>query len=189
MTPTVLRDVRQVHEDRAFWFAWGAALVTGSVLFIAVLLPPYVGETARHVVMAVFSSVCHQIPARSPHIDGVQLAACHRCLGIYGALAAAPLAFLVFRGWDEKINDAARWFILAAIAIPGIDWLGDLLGFWTNTVGSRIATGAAFGLTAGYFLCRALVQLVRGTAKQPGTRTTNPSPRPLHAGDDTVRSG
>lgn len=188
MTPTVASDVRGLGEDRGFWIGWSAALVTGSVLFIAVLLPPFVGETPRHVVMAVFSSVCHQIPTRSPHVDGIQLAVCHRCLGIYGALALAPLAFLVLRGWDEKINDAARWFILAAILIPGIDWLGDLLGFWTNTIASRIATGAAFGITAGYFLCRALVELARGRGEQRGALANRPTPT-LHAGDDAVRGG
>lgn len=117
--------------------------------------------------MAVFSTVCHQIPGRSPFVEGVQLAVCHRCVGIYGALAAAPVAFLLLKRWDEIIYRYARWYILVAIAIPGVDWLGDLLDLWINTPLTRGVTGAVFGFTAGYFLCRAFVELGRQSSGKP----------------------
>jgi len=153
-TPNHLR----VHD----WTGSGAALFLGCGLLLAVVSPPFVGEHARQFIMAVFSTVCHQLPDRSPAIDGVQLAVCHRCLGVYAAIAAAPFAFLLLRRWDAFIQRNARWFILAGVVIPGIDWLGGVVGMWTNTAASRVATGAAFGLTAGYFLCRALTELFRG---------------------------
>ena len=120
--------------------------------------------------MAVFSTVCHQIPERSPFIDGVQLAVCHRCVGIYAALAAAPIAFLFFRRWDDLINRHARWFVLGAILVPGTDWLGDLLDLWTNTPLVRGLTGAVFGMTVGYFLCRAFVELADPERKESRRR-------------------
>lgn len=161
MSTTQAAHIFDVRRPRSWW-GWVLSLLAASVLLVGALLPPFVGEELRHALMAVYSGVCHQISARSPSISGVQLAVCHRCIGIYGALAAAPLVFLVLRRWDPIINRSARWLIVAAIVIPGTDWLGDVLGLWTNTIFSRAATGAVFGLVAGYFLCRALVELLGG---------------------------
>lgn len=143
----------------SFWAGWSVAFLLGSILLVAVVLPPFVSEPFRQFLMVVFSSVCHQLSDRSPTIDGVQLAVCHRCLGVYAALAVAPFAFLTLVRWDSFISRNARWFILAGILIPAVDWLGDVAGVWSNTPFSRIATGSAFGLAAGYFLCRAIVEL------------------------------
>lgn len=153
------------NPKRGFWMGWSLALLFGGTLLVALMLPPFVGEKARHVVMAVFSGVCHQLPDRSPQLGGVQLAVCHRCLGIYLALFAAPFGFLVLRKWDGLLHRGARWFVLGAVLIPGTDWLGDAVGLWANTPLTRLATGAVFGLTAGYFLCRALIELCRGRVR------------------------
>ena len=56
--------------------------LTVLVLFLA-LLPPFVSEKWRAVVMHAFSPVCHQMSARSPFLGGVQIAVCDRCIGIY----------------------------------------------------------------------------------------------------------
>lgn len=133
--------------------ALGVAI--GSVLLILAGLPPFVGEEVRQALMLVFSSLCHQIPERSPHVDGIQLAVCHRCFGIYFALAVGAAAYGFLQRWDDPINRHARLFVLGAVLIPGVDWLGDVVGLWINTAVSRAATGAVFGLVLGYFLSRA----------------------------------
>ncbi len=139
---------------------WSLAFAGSFVLFIVATLPPFLGTELRGIVMFAFSGVCHQIAERSPHLHDVQLAVCHRCYGIYLALPIAALAFPFARRWDERLNGPAPVLLGAAVAVPGIDWLGDVLGLWSNTAISRLATGAVFGLVAGYFLSRALSGLL-----------------------------
>ncbi len=135
------------------------ALGASVLLLLLATLPPFVGDEARAFVMWVFAGLCHQLPDRSPHVDGVALAVCHRCYGIYWGLPLAALAFLALQRWDARISRAARFLVPAAVAVPGADWLADVLGLWTNTPASRFVTGGVFGLVAGYFLARAFVEL------------------------------
>jgi len=116
-------------------------------------------EGLRDIVMASFSSVCHQLPGRSAHINGVQLGVCHRCLGIYWGLPIAALVFGLSGGfWSIKRNTG--FWILAISALPALmDWSGDMIGLWTNTPVSRVITGSIFGITAGYFFTQALVDV------------------------------
>lgn len=145
--------------SRRSWAGWSLAFGGSLFLLILATLPAVVDEPVRAFVMWVFSGLCHQIPERSPEVGGVVLAVCHRCYGIYAALPAAALLFLAVRRWDDRISRAARWIIPLAVAVPGVDWLGDVLGFWSNTPASRLATGAVFGLAGGYFLARALTDV------------------------------
>ena len=136
-------------------------LAFGGSLLLVVLatLPPFLDPGVRLFLVRAFSGVCHQIADRSPHLLGVPLAVCHRCYGIYWGLPLAALAFLALSRWDGRISRAARWLVPASLVPPGADWLGDVLGLWTNTPLSRFLTGAVFGLVAGYFLARALSEL------------------------------
>ena len=66
---------------------WGGISV-GSVMVVALtLLPPWLSPETRAILMQAFSALCHQIPGRSPAVDGVPLAVCDRCLGIYSGFA------------------------------------------------------------------------------------------------------
>ncbi len=141
---------------------WWIAFGTTMTLVALATLPPFVGPHERSLLFLAFSGACHQIPERSPHFLGVALAVCHRC---YGAYLALPLAALVFRfagRWDGRVNRRAPILLTLAVAAPGVDWLGDVIHIWSNTPLSRMLTGAVFGLTAGYFLSRALVQAFGG---------------------------
>lgn len=144
-------------ETPRSWIGWALAAAAGSAVLCLVAAPPFVGDGLKHVIMAGFSSVCHQIPDRSPFLSGVQLAVCHRCLGIYAALAAAPVVFLLLRRWDRVMQRRAGYLITFAVLIPCVDWAGDVVGAWVNTPSSRLLTGAVFGLVAGYFLTKALI--------------------------------
>lgn len=159
------RDV-QVHPkdrrdgaDGRFWRGWGLALAGSGLLVLLATLPPFVGEGARAALMQAFSAACHQMPERSPHLHGVVLAVCHRCYGIYWGLPLAALLFLWLRRWDRRLGPAAPWLVPLSLVPPGLDWLGDVVGLWVNTPWSRLLTGGVFGLVAGYYLARALVEL------------------------------
>ncbi len=150
--------------SRARWITGALGLAILAVAFA----PPFVDGTARTLVMQAFSAVCHQIPSRSATIDGVPLAACDRCMGIYFGL---PLAALLFTLLARVLGDLGRRapIALAASVFPiALDWTLDALGILENTVPSRWVTGLVFGLVAGYFLVAAVGDLVRPRRRLPG---------------------
>ena len=135
----------------------------GLTLFLAlcVSLTPWYPEWLHHGVMEVFSFVCHQLPARSPHVNDTQLAVCHRCLGIYWALPAAAVLYGLTKGLRMLKGRRTLTVVLIAGLPAAIDWSGDIFGFWTNTPLSRIITGAIFGLVAGYVIAEGISDIVR----------------------------
>lgn len=147
-----------IDAPRLEW-GWIGAVGAAAALLAVVAAPAYVGDGLRHFIMAGFSTVCHQMADRSPHLNGVQLAVCDRCMGIYGALALASAAYPFLKRWDEPAQRGAKFLIAAALLVPGIDWLGDAAGLWMNTPWSRLFTGAVFGSVAGYFFTRAVTAL------------------------------
>ncbi len=154
------------REQRRFWLGWSAALVGTLLLVGLITLPPFVSSPLRWEIYGGFSFVCHQIPARSPHIDGVMLAVCHRCYGIYWGLPLAVLAFLLLRPWSGWLGRSARWLVPLSLVPMSIDWGGEVLGLWTNTPWSRLLTGGGFGLVAGVYLARAVIDLVVNRGQQ-----------------------
>lgn len=143
-----------------FWKGWGLAFGLSTLVVVLATLPPFLSPGFRDVLMQGFSSLCHQIPGRSPHIDGVQLAVCHRCYGIYAGLPLAVLGFLALSRWDRTFGTYAPYILVASLVPAGIDWGLGLVGVWDNTPASRLATGILFGLVAGYYLARALTEAV-----------------------------
>lgn len=117
--------------------------------------------------MHAFAPVCHQLPGRSPQVDGVAFAVCHRCYGIYLGLPLALVAFWGLLGRASWLHRHARWILAASLVPIAIDWGGDWLGWWTNTPASRMATGGVFGLVAGLYLAHAVLES-RLTSTPPG---------------------
>lgn len=156
-------------QGARFWIAWGGTLVATALLVGLATLPPFVDGGWRVMLMQAFSMVCHQIPERSPHLYDVQLAVCHRCYGIYWGLPLAVVAFLWLRRWDGRIDRYARYVVLAGVLVPGTDWLVDLAGLWTNTPASRLVTGSVFGLMAGTYLVRAVVEAAARDSREETT--------------------
>lgn len=149
-----------MHRKDRRWAGWILAAGFVWMIFGLVMAPPFVGEGLRHAIMLGFSEICHQIPGRSPHIQGVQLAACDRCFGMYAALAAAPFLALGLRPWNSWIERHAKYLVAGSLIVLATDWGGDIVGLWTNTPWSRALTGAVFGCVAGYFLVCAIISLM-----------------------------
>lgn len=140
---------------------WLAAVAAAGVLVGLVALPPWVGEGARVALMHGFAAVCHQMPERSLHAGGVPLAVCHRCLGIYAGVLLGALVFPLVprRALRSLLRSRRAGVLLIACGVPtAADWAAGALGLWANTPGSRMATGALFGVAAGLLLARALRQ-------------------------------
>ena len=133
---------------------WLVAFGAWAVLLLAVL-PPYLGPVGRSILMQAFSYACHQMPSRSLHIDGVALAVCDRCLGLYVGIAAGVLAALCLASTRRFVHRHAGLAIVAALIPVGADWTFDIVGVWANTPATRASTGGAFGLTMGFLLIAA----------------------------------
>jgi uncharacterized membrane protein len=141
------------------------------VPFLAPLLA-HTGHTrAADLIHLMFRPLCHQLPERSFFLFGQQwvysfeelsallgavptryagnpvlgfkVAVCQRDVAIYGMMFVAGLLFGLLRRKLKPLSLKAFGLMILPMAIDG---LGQLFGLWTSTWGSRLATGALFGL-------------------------------------------
>ena len=75
------------------------------------------------------------------------MAVCSRCLGIYAGFAGGWFLLPLY----AMGNVAERWSIkkvtLAVAVINVVDIVGNILGFWENTLVSRLAFGCMLGIS------------------------------------------
>lgn len=133
-------------------WAVASALACGVVALAAA--PPWLGFEGGAAVRHAFAGVCHQMPDRSPHVHGVSLALCHRCLGVVAGLALGVLVGpLLPSGLFGRLAGARPLLVLGVAAVPtSVDWLLGVAGVWANTGASRLASGALFGVAAGLLI-------------------------------------
>ena len=98
----------------------------------------------------LFDQLCHQIPERSFVLNSQPMAVCSRCIGIYGGFAIGwmmlPLGMI-----STKANRFyAKRVALAVLLINLVDIVGNMLGFWQNTLVSRLMLGSLMGLSAAF---------------------------------------
>ena len=102
-------------------------------------------------LMYVGSWVCHQLPARSPHLFGVQLPLCWRCTGIlFGALAL--FCWLL----AKKRVPPLLLCLLLSLLVPA-DVLHAVLTHGDGNNARRLVTGLLWGFCA----TSATLQLLR----------------------------
>ena len=95
-----------------------------------------------------FSTLCHQMPDRSFWIGGQPMAVCSRCFGIYSGFLAGWLLLPLLAISGVLKNISIKNILLGIIVLNLIDILGNLLGFWQNTLVSRVVFGELAGLGA-----------------------------------------
>lgn len=148
------------HSLLLLWLSYFGIVAVSSFVLIAALGPglfshdpaSWYGSWQRYM----FQDLCHQIPSRSFYINGVQMAVCSRCLGIYAGLWAGtillpPLALVFSRRYEN-----GKMLLAGSFLIIIIDFIGNGIGIWTNTGISRLITGIALGLSVIYYLCENL---------------------------------
>jgi uncharacterized membrane protein len=115
------------------FYKYNYLLLAVSLLIIAIffLFPPVTVLNKTHLVGY---AICHQIPARTFHIDGVALPLCARCTGIYlGALMG--LTGLTVMGRYRYIAmppTALLITLIGFIGIMGFDGLNSYMTFFPN---------------------------------------------------------
>lgn len=137
--------------------AWGGLLAATTLLLVVALSPPLLAPEGRPLVMHLFSAVCHQLPARSPVFEGVQIAICDRCVGIYLGLVMGVGTVGWGRAAWQWMGRYGRYVFLASAVPMGGNWLGPILGVWETGVLSRALTGLLFGGVAASFVAYSLL--------------------------------
>ena len=131
---------------RINWLLWLGSVLLMAFLPILASISPWVSEPTRWVLMWAFDPFCHQIAERSLHINGVQLAVCHRCYGILLGLALGPMATLIFRVRSKKEHILIIMSVIPLI----VDWGLGVLNTWDGPAEIRMITGVLFGVVAGF---------------------------------------
>ena len=122
----------------------------------AIFLPPLIHgpfPLAARAVDLIGSFVCHQRDDRSFHLEGVRLAVCGRCTGLY--VAGALGALIAWLG-NPRIPADTRALVLVA-ALPtvltvAIEWIG--LANPGNA--ARALAALPLGAAAGWLFVRML---------------------------------
>ena len=132
----------------------GVLVVAAAAWVGAIVLAPIAGHSPNGVLRgcaaltyAAGSLVCHQIPARSFHLAGGQLAVCGRCTGLYvSALAGGILALLTSR--RAPFTDRS---LLAMAAIPtALSWTLEHVGIAAQSNAIRALAALPLGFVAAW---------------------------------------
>lgn len=143
-------------------FVWSVSgLVVALWVSLIVLAPVARANELTDVANPIykfFSFICHQMPERSPHVDGFPFAVCSRCFGVYFGLLIGFLVYPFVRRIEETEPLPRFWLFLAMIPV-GIDWTLGFFGIWENTHLSRFLTGGILGVACAVFIVPALVEI------------------------------
>lgn len=155
------------------WLHWGLSVLTLACVVGVVTSPPWVDLPWRLAIMQALDPFCHQIAERSPHVDGIPLAVCHRCFGVYVGLFLGPWMMLITRSWHSNMPGVIIGLSLVPLTV---DWGLEVIGWVSNTPASRVMTGGLFGVVAG-------VLVARGVALKASSVDDVPQAAAAHSAD------
>ena len=95
------------------WGGWAFVTAAAALVVAGAAAPPWLPPGPRLALTGAYDLLCHQLPARSPHVHGVALALCWRCLGVAaGVLVGAALSV----AWPPRVRaGVSRWTRVALI--------------------------------------------------------------------------
>ena len=154
------------------WRAWAAGLAVVSIWLALILAAPIAKANGLVSVSSplytFFSFLCHQLDARSFHIEGEKFAVCSRCFGVYLGIVIGFVAYPLWRRIDN-IDPMPKFWLFAACVPAAIDWSLTIFDVWDNTFLSRILTGGLLGIACGTFIVPSIVEITRNFALRRGT--------------------
>lgn len=156
-TPVDLAGHMRSQAIRVWLVASGVVLLWLSLIVSA---PLFESTDFAQSVYGFFSYICHQMPERSLHLAGHQLAVCSRCFGVYFGLLAGIVIYPLWRQITDTEPIPRFWLLLSLIPIT-IDWSLTMFGIWENTHVSRFVTGTILGFGCAVFIVPALVEVSR----------------------------
>ena len=135
------------------------ALAVSAWLALVVVAPTLPVPIAGLLYLAG-SFICHQLPERSFHLFGAQLAACARCVGIYAGVAAG-LGVQALGFGNARAMSARRLRVaLVAGALPtsvtvALEWLA----LWQPSNAVRASAGLTLGVALAFVVVEAAARL------------------------------
>jgi len=110
------------------------------------------------------SLICHQLPSRTIHADGMALPVCARDTGIYLGIFTTTFYLLLMRRFkSEKPPDIFASLVMVLLMAPMIiDGFLSYTGIIETSNLRRLLTGAFFGLPIPFFLIPAAHFKVEG---------------------------
>lgn len=157
-------------------FRWLLAGVSVLVVAVFFFFPPVTVLNKTHLIGY---AICHQIPSRTFHINGVPLPLCARCTGIYlGALLAlAGLSVLKRHRHVDFPPVPVLGTLVGFIVIMGFDGVNSYLTFFPSLPHLyqpqnwlRLVTGTLNGLAMGVIV----FPVVNATLWHPGLVKNEP---------------
>jgi uncharacterized membrane protein len=129
----------------------------------SLLVPPIIAhfesppQDLSGISYRCYSSICHQFEERSLSVFGHKLAVCARCSGIYfGSLVGIILFPFVRIGKHRPLR--MLWIIAGLPMLT--DVILDMIGLHTSSIGTRLATGAFFGIGSAMILLPIAIEAV-----------------------------
>jgi uncharacterized membrane protein len=171
--PQFLSPAEVARVRRGALKVWGLSVALAAAwvatLFAAPLLRAGGHGLSSAVVYQVFAALCHQMPERSFHVAGYQLAVCARCTGLYVGGLAGLLFYPAFRPLALTSAPRRSWLFLAA-APTTIDFALGILGVWENTHWSRFLTALPAGAACAFYVVPGLVGMCAAGFRRPAAR-------------------
>jgi uncharacterized membrane protein len=122
------------------------------------------GSLLASVFWHIGALLCHQLPDRSPQLDGTTLPLCFRCAGLYLSLAVTFGWLAVTGGFRRRLPELRYALGISMLTLPlMVDGLANAIGLWSSPGLARALTGAGVGLV----LPLLLVPLAQGEAPAP----------------------
>ena len=149
------------RQARKVWFI--SLLAVFAWVFLILLAPLAKANGYTNIsapLYTFFGLICHQIDARSFHVEDHPFAVCARCFGVYFGLLFGFVIYPLIRKIDEIEPLPRFWLFLAMIPIA-VDWSLGIFGIWENTHLSRFITGLILGAACAIFIIPALVEIFR----------------------------
>jgi uncharacterized membrane protein len=134
--------------DRSLYFI----LLIATVIWCAgIVAAPLLENHAAAYFYSAYSSICHQIPEHSFHLNGEPYAVCIRCTSIYFAFFIGVLLYPLIR---LRIPGFVRMrYYIFILAVPmSIDVFFSWVTGYTSTALTRAITGGLFGIGASVLL-------------------------------------
>ncbi len=128
----------------------------------------------EHWQHKAFRGLCHQDPQRAFWLAGTPMAVCSRCFGIYAGFLAA---WLIVPAGINRLHSFEQYkgkLLAGAVGLNFVDFLGNFIGIWQNTLGTRFGLGMLVGMTAALTIGYVLTEKTQSNLKgmHYGTNTS-----------------